>query len=303
MYAIETNGLSKRFGTLVAVDRFNLSIEVMECFGLLGPNGAGKTSLMRMIIAASPPTGGTIRVLEHDLREDARWVKARLGVVPQHDNLDPDLTVLQNLLVFSRYFGVERGEARRRSWEVLRLVQLDERADSDIRELSGGMRRRLLIARGLINRPQILMLDEPTIGLDPQAKHLVWTKLAALKRQGVTQLLCTQNMDEAQRLCDRVVVMHSGRALAVGAPGELIRSVVGHEVGELEDGLTSNPRILSLLREYGIPFELSGDRLQVFAPERLDAMPALAELRRTLRRRAATLEDVFFRLTGRSLTE
>ncbi|MFW6151328.1 MAG: ATP-binding cassette domain-containing protein [Chloroflexota bacterium] len=303
MAVVEVHDLTKRFGDLVAVDRVSLSIEMGECFGLLGPNGAGKTSLMRMIIAASPPTKGTIRVLGRDLRKDARWVKARLGVVPQHDNLDPDLTVLQNLLVFSRYFGIDKEEARRQSREVLRLFELDDRADSDIRELSGGMKRRLLIARGLINRPQILMLDEPTIGLDPQAKHLVWTKLAALKREGVTQLMSTQNMDEAQRLCDRVVVMHGGRILAEGAPQNLIREMVGNEVGERDDGPASDPQILDLLRDYGIPFDVSADRLQVFASERLDAMPALADLQRTLRRRAATLEDVFFRLTGRSLTE
>lgn len=303
MSVIQVHNLSKRFGDLVAVDRFSLSIDAGECFGLLGPNGAGKTSLMRMITASSPPTEGTIRVVGRDMRTDSRWVKARLGVVPQHDNLDPDLTVLENLLVFARYFAIEKDEARRRSWEVLRLFELDTRADSGIRELSGGMKRRLLIARGLINRPNILMLDEPTIGLDPQAKHLVWNKLAALKREGVTQLLCTQNMDEAQRLCDRVVVMHGGQALAVGAPRELIGSVVGNEVGELEDGPASDPDILNLLRDHGISFDLSGDRLQVFAPERLDAAPALAELRRSMRRRAGTLEDVFFRLTGRSLTE
>ncbi|MFW6150637.1 MAG: ABC transporter ATP-binding protein [Chloroflexota bacterium] len=303
MPIIEVHDLTKRFKDLVAVDHLTLSIEPAECFGVLGPNGVGKTSFIRMITAVSPPTEGTVRVIGRDLRTSSRWVKARLGVVPQHDNLDPDLSVAENLLVFARYFDIREDEARARSSEVLRLFELEDRAGSPIKELSGGMKRRLLLARGLINRPEIIVLDEPTIGLDPQAKHLVWSKLAQLKREGVTQVLCTQNMDEAEQLCDRVAIMHRGRVLAVGAPDDLIQSLVGREIGELDDGLASDPNTLELLRSHGILFEVSGDRIQVFRPERMEAAGALREVRKAMRRRAGTLEDVFFRLTGRSLTE
>ena len=233
MTAIETEDLSKSYRDLLAVENVNLEVAEGECFGLLGPNGAGKTTLIRMITAVSPPTRGNIRVLGMDLRTHPREVKAILGVVPQMDNLDPDLTVIQNLLTFARYFDIPRNEAHRRSTDVLNLFELKSKANSDIRELSGGMKRRLLLARALINEPRLLILDEPTIWLDPQAKYLVWRKLTELKSQGVTQLLCTQNMDEAATLCNRVAIMHQGKILAIGIPQQLITRHVGNEVWEL----------------------------------------------------------------------
>ena len=234
MAIIKTKNLTKKFKDLVAVDDVNLEIEEGECFGLLGPNGAGKTSLIRMITAVSPPTRGDIWVLGNNLMTYSRQVKTILGVVPQLDNLDPDLTVLQNLMTFARYFDIPKNEARRRSTEVLSLFKLEGKSNSHIRELSGGMKRRLLLARGLINMPKILILDEPTIGLDPQAKYLVWHKLTELKSQGVTQLLCTQNMEEATSLCDRVAIMHQGKILSLDTPQRLISRYAGTEVCEIE---------------------------------------------------------------------
>jgi len=234
MAIIKTKNLTKKFKDLLAVDDVNLEVEEGECFGLLGPNGAGKTSLIRMITAVSPPPQGDIWVLGNDLRVYSRQVKAILGVVPQLDNLDPDLTVLQNLMTFARYFNIPKNEAYRRSMELLSLFELENKRNSHIRELSGGMKRRLLLARGLINIPKIIVFDEPTIGLDPQAKYLVWHKLTELKSQGVTQLICTQNMEEATVLCDRVAIMHQGKILSLDAPRKLISRYVGNEVWEIE---------------------------------------------------------------------
>ena len=211
MAVIVAEHVTKKFKDLVAVDDVSLEIEEGECFGLLGPNGAGKTSLIRMITAVSPPTQGDIRVLGQDLKVYPRQVKALLGVVPQIDNLDEDLTVIQNLTTFARYFSIPKDEAYRRSLELLSLFKLEDKPNSHLKELSGGMKRRLLLARGLINQPKIFILDEPTIGLDPQARHLVWQMLGELRAQGVTELLCTQNMEEAAILCDRVAIMHQAR--------------------------------------------------------------------------------------------
>jgi len=303
MTVIKTHNLTKKFKDLLAVDDVNLEVEEGECFGLLGPNGAGKTSLIRMIIAVSPPTKGDIWVLGNDLRAHSRQVKAILGVVPQLDNLDPDLTVLQNLMVFARYFDIPKNEAYRRSMEVLTLFELQNRCSSQIRELSAGMRRRLLLARGLINMPQILVLDEPTIGLDPQAKYLVWHKLTELKSQGVTQLLCTQNMEEATVLCNRVAIMHQGKILSLDAPQELISRFVGNEVGEIEVNLEEKIKIIRELESRGFDFEEVGGKIHVFHVEADESIEGLVNFPERLRRRPATLEDVFFRLTGRSLIE
>jgi len=303
MVVIKTKGLTKKFKDLVAVDDVNLEIEEGECFGLLGPNGAGKTSLIRMITAVSPPTKGDIWVLGNDLRTHSRQVKAVSGVVPQLDNLDPDLTVLQNLLTFARYFNIRKTEARRRSMEVLSLFQLEDRCDSRIRELSGGMKRRLLIARGLINMPSIMVLDEPTIGLDPQAKYLVWDKLTELKSQGVTQLLCTQNMEEANTLCDRVAVMHQGKILSLDAPSKLISSYVGDEIWEIEVIPEERDNVVNMLESRGLEFENVGGGIHVFHVEDYEFASGLVKSVEGFRRRPATLEDVFFRLTGRSLAE
>jgi len=303
MTIIKTHNLTKKFKDLLAVDDANLEIEEAECFGLLGPNGAGKTSLIRMIIAVSPPTKGDIRVLGNDLRTHSRQVKAILGVVPQLDNLDPDLTVLQNLVTFARYFDIPKNEARRRSMEVLVLFELQDKCNSQIRELSGGMKRRLLLARGLINMPKILVLDEPTIGLDPQAKYLVWHKLTELKSQGVTQLLCTQNMEEATVLCNRVAIMHQGRILSCGVPRELISKYVGNEVTEIEVDSKEWIDTVNELKSRGLDFEEVGGKIHVFHLEADESVRGLVNSPEKLRRRPATLEDVFLRLTGRSLIE
>ena len=302
MVFIKTDNLIKKFSDLVAVDNISLGIEEGECFGLLGPNGAGKTSLIRMITAVSPPTEGDIYVLGYDIKSHARQVKAVLGVVPQIDNLDPDLTVLQNLLTFARYFDVPKVEARRRSMEVLRLFQLEDRCNSHIRELSGGMRRRLLIARGLINSPKIIVLDEPTIGLDPQAKYLVWHKLKELKSQGVTQLMCTQNMEEASILCDRVAIMHQGKIMGLDGPKKLISELVGDIVWEIEINSEEVEKAVRELNNHGLDFEVVGDKIHIFHVKETELISRLIDISKATRR-TGTLEDVFFRLTGRSLIE
>jgi len=303
MSIIKTKNLTKKFKDLLAVDGVNLEVEEGECFGLLGPNGAGKTSLIRMIIAVSPPTEGDIWMLGNDLRTYSRQVKAILGVVPQLDNLDPDLTVLQNLMTFARYFNIPKGEAYRRSMEVLHLFELENKRNNHIRELSGGMKRRLLLARGLINMPKILVLDEPTIGLDPQAKYLVWHKLSELKSQGVTQLLCTQNMEEATVLCDRVAIMHQGKILSLGSPQELISRYVGSEVWEIEVNSEERDKTIKEMESRGLDFDKAGDKIHVFHIEAGGQVTGLVDSPEGLRRRPGILEDVFFRLTGRSLIE
>jgi len=304
MVIIKAENLAKKFKDLVAVDGVNLEIEGNECFGLLGPNGAGKTSLIRIITAVSPPTKGDIWVLGNNLKTHSRQVKAVLGVVPQLDNLDPDLTVLQNLMTFARYFNIPKDEARKRSLDVLRLFELENKRDSQIRELSGGMKRRLLLARGLINTPKILVLDEPTIGLDPQAKYLVWHKLAELKSQGVTQLLCTQNMEEASVLCDRVAIMHLGKILGLGAPQKLISHYTGSYIWEIELDSEGRDRIVRELKRRGLDFdEVAANKIHVFHIEADGQIKELVNSPEKLSRRPATLEDVFFRLTGRSLIE
>jgi lipooligosaccharide transport system ATP-binding protein len=297
MSIIKTANLTKKFKELVAVDNVSLEIEEGECFGLLGPNGAGKTSLIRMITAVSPPTHGDIWVTGKDLAKYPREVKAILGVIPQIDNLDPDLKVLQNLLTFARYFAIPRDEAYRRSLEILNSVQLEDKLNSRIQELSGGMKRRLLIGRGLINMPRILILDEPSIGLDPQAKHMVWQKLKELKSQGITQLLCTQNMEEAARLCDRVAIMHLGRILVIDAPQALVSRYVGSQIWEIELDSAERDKIINELESRRLDFEEVAGIIQVFHVDNrpIEGLPGRA--------RAATLEDVFFKLTGRSLVE
>ena len=303
MAIIKTKNLTKKFKDLLAVDTVNLEVKQGECFGLLEPNGAGKTSLIRMITAVSPPTKGDIWVQGNNLRTHSRQVKAILGVVPQLDNLDEDLTVFQNLMTFARYFGIPKNEARRRSMEILSLFELQDKCSSRIRQLSGGMKRRLLLARGLINMPKIMVLDEPTIGLDPQTKYLVWHKLTDLKSQGVTQLLCTQNMEEASVLCNRVAIMHQGKILSLDTPQELISRYVGNEVWEIGLNSEERDRTVEELERRGLDFEDVGGKIHVFHIEAEESISGLVSSRGRLRRRPATLEDVFFRLTGRSLTE
>ncbi len=297
MAIIKATNLTKKFKDLVAVDDVNLEIEEGECFGLLGPNGAGKTSLIRMITAVSPPTRGDIWVDGRDLKKYPREVKAILGVIPQVDNLDEDLTVIQNLLTFARYFAIPRKVAYQRSVEILNSMALEEKRDGKIDELSGGMKRRLLIGRGLVNAPKIIILDEPSIGLDPQARHMVWQRLRDLKGQGITQLLCTQNMEEAARLCGRVAIINQGRIIDIDTPKALVIRYMSSRVWEID--LTSGDRdsIIGELESRRLEFEEFAGGIHVFPKEdsQMEGLPGSA--------RAATLEDVFFKLTGRSLVE
>ena len=303
MAIIKIRNLTKKFKDLVATNSVNLEVEEGECFGLLGPNGAGKTSLIRMITGVSPPTSGDIWITGRDLRTNHREVKTIIGVVPQTDNLDPDLTVLQNLITFARYFSIPKNEARRRSLEVLSLFKLEDKRNSRIKELSGGMKRRLIIARGLINTPQIMILDEPTIGLDPQTKHLVWQKLKELKSHGITELLCTQNMEEATSLCDRIAIMHQGKILSLDTPQGLISRYVGNKVWEIEINPGERDRVIQELVSRKLDFEDAGSTIQVFHIDGDELTRELKGYRESLRWKPATLEDVFFRLTGRSLAE
>lgn len=303
---ITARGLYKRFGDPVAVAGIDFSVDEGACFGLLGPNGAGKTSTIRMITCVSPPDGGDLRVAGMDVRTAGRRIKAVLGVVAQEENLDPDLTVWQNLTVYARYYDIPSTEARRRANEILELFQLHERRTEIVDNLSGGLKRRLIIARALISQPKILVLDEPTTGLDPQARHLVWKKLRLLQAQGVTLLLTTHNMEEAAHLCDRLVIMNNGSILAGGAPGDLITQHVGRQVLELRlAGDQRSLAIQALKRRDSLRMEDVEGVLCVYGAGR-DWTPVLDELTQFgegVRLRDATLEDVFFELTGRGLEE
>jgi lipooligosaccharide transport system ATP-binding protein len=306
--------LVKRYQSFLAVNHIQFQIHRGECFGFLGPNGAGKTSTMRMIYCFSPISSGTLRVLGWDVGSEMRKIKENLGVVPQEDNLDPDLTVLQNLLLYASYFEISKPEALKRGEELLLFFSLHEKRDQKIDKLSGGMKRRLLIARALINKPQILILDEPTTGLDPQARHLIWSKLRALKASGVTMVLTTHYMEEAQRLCDRLVIMDQGKILTEGSPEELVEKFVGKEVLEvhaLPQELKSlkekieSLEVLSEKKENQGEVEVIGDSLYYLVREPNShfskILPEVQKLDFHLR--PATLEDVFLKLAGRELRE
>jgi lipooligosaccharide transport system ATP-binding protein len=304
---IEGCGLAKRFGDFVAVDGIDFRVEPGEVFGFLGPNGAGKTSTMRMIGCVSRISGGELRVLGMDPEADGSRIRGRLGVVPQEDTLDLELSVRDNVLIYGRYFDLARAVIRERADELLAFVQLADRRDDRVDLLSGGMRRRLTIARALINRPDVLLLDEPTTGLDPQARHLVWDRLYQLKRQGVTLVLTTHYMDEAEQLCDRLVIMDGGRIVAQGSPRQLIDQHATREVVELrfhddEERETAMPRVASV----GERHEALADRLLVYTAdgeadaERLAHDGVRAD---SVLVRRSSLEDVFLTLTGRSLEE
>ena len=314
---ISARGLVKRFGDFTAVDGIDVDVARGEAFGFLGPNGAGKSSTMRMIGAVSPVTAGTLRVLGHDPAVDGARIRARLGVVPQDDNLDVELTVRENLLVYGRYFGLSRAVLRERADQLLDFVQLRDRAGSKVEPLSGGMRRRLVIARSLINDPDLLLLDEPTTGLDPQARHVLWDRLFRLKQQGVTLVLTTHYMDEAEQLCDRLVVMDAGRIAAEGSPAALIREWSTREVVELrfpvDEHETAAEKVEALVADTALPLRALVERVEVL-PDRVllyahDGDDAAAELHRegvvslSLLVRRSTLEDVFLRLTGRTLVD
>jgi lipooligosaccharide transport system ATP-binding protein len=303
---IHARGLTKRFGEFVAVDGVDFDVAPGEAFGFLGPNGAGKTSTMRMIGGVSPVSDGTLTVLGMNPRIDGPKIRARLGVVPQQDTLDTELTVRENLVLYGRYFGLSRPECNRRADELLDFAQLMERQNDEVEPLSGGMKRRLTIARALINQPDLLLLDEPTTGLDPQARHLLWDRLYRLKQRGVTLVLTTHYMDEAEQLCDRLVVMDKAKIVAEGSPRELIERYSTREVTELrfapevQDGLNGQ---LDGLAER---IERLADRVLLYADDG-EAVSVAAHERglrpETVLVRRSTLEDVFLRLTGRSLIE
>jgi lipooligosaccharide transport system ATP-binding protein len=298
--------LRKRFTTFTAVDGIDFHVNPGEAFGFLGPNGAGKTSTMRMIACVSPITDGELHVLGLDPRTDASAIKARLGVVPQADNLDAELTVRENLLMYARYFDIPSRVARERVDELLAFVQLSERAGSQVEPLSGGMKRRLTIARALVNEPDLILLDEPTTGLDPQARHLIWERLYRLKRDGATLLLTTHYMDEAEQLCDRLIVMDKGRIVAEGSPRELIERYVTREVLELRVTDQARAAFRDRLRTLAEHMEELPDRLQLHAKDGEQVLEQVhaagTPIERALVRRA-TLEDVFLRLTGRTLVD
>jgi lipooligosaccharide transport system ATP-binding protein len=300
---IEARDLTKRYDDFVAVDGIDFAVARGETFGFLGPNGAGKSSTMRMIGAVSPASGGTLRVLGRDPERDGPAIRERLGVVPQEDNLDLELDVGENLLVYGRFFGLPRDEIRRRSDELLEFVQLADRSDARVDSLSGGMKRRLTIARALINEPELMLLDEPTTGLDPQARHALWDRLYRLKQRGVTLVLTTHYMDEAEQLCDRLVIMDRAKIVAEGSPRELIERFVEREVVELRTGTDGDAPSLDGI---GGHVEVLQDRIVIGTDDGdglVDRVHALGLHPETVLVRRATLEDVFLRLTGRSLIE
>jgi lipooligosaccharide transport system ATP-binding protein len=298
--------LTKRFGDLLAVDGIDFEVAKGEAFGFLGPNGAGKTSTMRMIGGVSPVTSGLLTIFGLDPAQHGPTIRARLGVVPQADTLDLELTVRENLVIYSRYFDLSWREGARRADELLEFVQLNERSKDKVDELSGGMKRRLTIARALINSPELLLLDEPTTGLDPQARHLVWDRLYRLKQRGVTLVLTTHYMDEAEQLCDRLVVMDKARIAAVGSPRELIDRYSTREVLELRFPIDEQPPLDGKLNDLAERIEVLPDRVLLYTGDGDEAIAAVH--RRGLRPetalvRRSTLEDVFLRLTGRSLVD
>jgi len=303
---VSARGLRKSFGDFEAVKGIDVEVRRGEAFGFLGPNGAGKSSTMRMVAAVSPPSGGELRVLGRDPATEGSAIRARLGVCPQDDTLDTELTVRENLLIYGRYFGIPRREVAARADELLGFFQLSEKASAKVDSLSGGMKRRLTIARCLVNEPELLLLDEPTTGLDPQARHLLWDKLYRLKQQGVSLVLTTHYMDEAEQLCDRLVVMDGGLIVAEGSPLELIRAHATREVAELRFGVGEHVGLAGAVEDLAERVEVLPDRLLLYTD---DGEEALAQVHQrglspvAVLVRRATLEDVFLRLTGRSLDE
>jgi len=307
---IRARGLRKAFGDLEAVKGIDIDVRPGEAFGFLGPNGAGKSSTMRMIAAVSPPTSGELSILGLDPARDGSAIRARLGVCPQEDTLDNELSVRDNLVVYGRYFGIPRAEVASRADELLTFVQLTDKAGSKVDDLSGGMKRRLTIARSLINRPDLLLLDEPTTGLDPQARHVLWDRLFRLKQEGVTLVLTTHYMDEAEQLCDRLVVMDKGLIVAQGSPLDLIRQHSTREVTELRFGVgehaTLVERVSEAVADIAERVEALPDRLVIYTE---DGEAALARVHEhgfepaAVLVRRSTLEDVFLHLTGRTLVD
>lgn len=299
---IKATNLKKSFGDFVAVREISFTVEKGVCFGFLGPNGAGKTSTIKMIYGASPVTAGDLFVFGLDIKTQARAIKSRIGVCQQENTLDPDLNVLQNFEIFASYFNIDKKTAQDRTMELLRFFALEQRRNSKVAELSGGMVRRLIIARALINQPELLILDEPTIGLDPQSRHQVWDKLEALKEQGLTILLTTHYMDEAASLCDELVIMDNGTILAQGSPQALISKYTGHHIIEVTE---PGPDLIKYIQGKDVWQENLGHRLIIYAAEEHDLYRDLCSRfdNKDCLLRSASLEDVFLILTGRELRE
>jgi lipooligosaccharide transport system ATP-binding protein len=301
-YVVEAQNLTKTFGDLLAVDGISFHILRGECFGILGPNGAGKTTTIRMIYGFSPMTGGNLQVFRLTVPEELRAVKSRTGVCPQDNNLDPDLTVAQNLELFARYFDIPKEDARQRTKRLLNFIALEHRKDAKVTELSGGMMRRLVLARALINNPELLILDEPTTGLDPQSRHQVWERLEELRSQGLSILITTHHMDEASRLCDRLVITDYGKILVEGKPMDLIKEYVGRDVIEVAE---PSKELQDFVDSQRMEHEDLGHRLVIYDREGEKVFRTISteysNAGCTLR--MATLEDVFLKLTGRGLRE
>jgi lipooligosaccharide transport system ATP-binding protein len=311
MNVVEVRNLVKRYGSFEAVSGISFDVSAGECYGLLGPNGAGKTTTMSVIRCVSPSTSGTLTVLGMDGQQHGRRIRAKLGVVPQHDSLDPDLSVLDNLVVHAGYFGIRGALAKQRALDLLRFMALEEKARVRIDQLSGGLRRRLLIARGLINVPELMILDEPTTGLDPQARHHIWLKLRTLKNDGTPMVLCTHSMDEAERLCDRISILDHGKLLIEGRPTDLIREHAGKEVLEIINPQGNFKNAFESMQQKvlagGFACELHEDTMTCYSKEDISIPTTFLDEARSnnlsVTSRRATLEDVFLRLTGRELRE
>ncbi len=294
--------LVKRFNGFTAVDSISFSVNSGECFGLLGPNGAGKTSTIRMMYGFAPPSSGSLRIFDLEVASDWRQIRSRIGVCQQDNTLDPDLSVLENLLVFAGYFSIPAAKARARAEELLHFFALEKKRTAKVGELSGGLARRLTLARALINDPQLIILDEPTTGLDPQSRHLLWEKLQALRAQGKTFILTTHYMEEAAQLCDRLVIMDQGKILIEGAPIELIEAHVGSSIIEVSG---VGDELVAVLKQQSVAFDRMGERLVIYTRENqeIEQMIRADFHPRQCTFRTATLEDVFLRLTGRELRE
>jgi lipooligosaccharide transport system ATP-binding protein len=301
-WVIEADALTKKFEDLTAVDHISFRIRLGECFGFLGPNGAGKTTAIRMIQCVSPVTSGKLEVLGMDVSKSPREIKALIGVCPQEDNLDPDFTAWKNLLIYARYFGIGKAQAEAKANELLDFMALREKKDVEIEKLSGGMKRRLMIARALMNDPKLLVLDEPTTGLDPQARHLIWDKVRELKKRGVTVMITTHYMDEAQQLCDRLVIMEKGKILVEGQPMGLISQHVGSGVVEV---LAPDDALDLWLKRGAWAYERAGDRVYLYTDDNRQVRELILREHPSANViiRDATLEDVFLKLTGRGLRD
>ena len=303
---ISARGLTKKYGDFTAVDAIDFEVAKGESFGLLGPNGAGKSTTIRIIAATSQRTSGSITILGRDPEEHGPQIRAHLGVVPQQDNLDGELTVTENLFIYGRYFGLSKKFIKNKIEELLDFAQLQDKRDSKVEALSGGMKRRLTIARALVSEPDILMLDEPTTGLDPQARHILWDRLFRLKETGVTLVITTHFMDEAEQLCDRLVVMDKGKIMAEGSPLELIKQYSTKEVLEVRFGSERNKEVAPILRDMCSRIEELPDRILMYVEDGetlLEEIMAKKLHPTTSLVRRSSLEDVFLRLTGRSLIE